>query len=157
MRKDLFLKPLKNGHHSALAMGLLIQQCAEKIQCDASNDALLGLREMVLVFFYSELKPHFATEESLMKTFGNRLNKGHSQRIRSEHSRMTILVQEGSLGALVEFSYLQAAHIEFEEKEFFTVLGDKLHPYEKEAVALYLGQTLPSNPVAELEKEASPG
>ncbi len=157
MKREPFLSALRSGHHSALVVGMVIQQCFDKIQCDAAEEVFRGLPEMVAVFFHSELKPHFASEESIIQVFRDRLDKKHSQRIYSDHRYLISLIQDGSLEALNEFAVFLAAHIQFEEEEFYPTLEKILQPGEKQAVALYFEKTLPSFSEIEREKEPKPG
>lgn len=152
MEREKFLSGLRSGHHSALVIGMLIQQSYNKVQCNAAEDAIWGLHDMADCFFQTELKPHFAAEESLMAVFGKILNKKIKERILSEHRYMISLIQDGSLEALNEFAVVLAAHIYFEETEYYPILEKILKPEEKQAVALYFEKTLPSLEVVRKEK-----
>jgi hypothetical protein len=131
MNDEQFLAMLKFGHRFALCVGRVIRECAAKVQCDASLDALRGLPEMVGAFAANELKPHFAPEESLLGVFGARLDPQDDQRIRSEHRYMVSLIQDGSLEALNEFAGVMENHVRFEEEKFYPLLGKKTLPEEK--------------------------
>lgn len=133
MKRDVRLRPLSRDHHHALVLGRFIAAICARNGMDAEAVALVRER------FTSELIPHFAIEERMLRTLEGRGVDHLVRRTRDEHAQMLHLLDQasadGETQCMCELGVLLTEHVRFEERELYPACEHYLSDDDLELVA----------------------
>lgn len=140
MKREQFLIPFSQEHHTGLVVALLIQKKSPRF----SNlpDTIEGKKQYLLETFKNELLPHFEREEELLiegMRYQAAESSDYSRRVLNEHTQMKSMIEEiRSTEAPIElmdtFGTLLEQHIRYEEREWFQYLQEMTSQEQKDNV-----------------------
>ena len=123
MKRAAALIELSREHHAALALALHTRRAAL-----AGGETAEAMAATVIERYRSELRPHFEEEErTLLAPLRQAGETALIERLRNDHDALTAMVraltaQGDRRNQLLAFADRLAAHVRFEEREFFPVL-----------------------------------
>lgn len=140
MKREQFLIPFSQEHHTGLVVALLVQKKSPRF----SNlpDTIDGKKQYLIEVFEKELLPHFEREEEFLIHGMRYVIPGaadYSQRVLDEHKRMKEMIgkiktSHTPADAMDEFGALLEQHIRYEEREWFQYLQEVTSQDQKEIV-----------------------
>ena len=140
MKREQFLIPFSQEHHTGLVAALLVQKKSPRF----SNlpDTTMGKKEYLVEVFEKELLPHFNREEEFLidgLRYQNPEASEYSKRILKEHTEMKSMIEEIRLSnspveLMDKFGALLESHIRYEEREWFQYLQEMTSQEQKDKV-----------------------
>lgn len=140
MKREQFLIPFSQEHHTGLIAALLIQKKSPRF----SNlpDTIEGKKSYLIEVFEGELLPHFEREEKLLidgMRYQSTEAESYNQRVLDEHTQMKKMIEdirncESPAELMDQFGALLEKHIRYEEREWFQYLQEITGQEQKEVV-----------------------
>ncbi|GEM_PF-2663689 len=140
MKTEYFLLPITQWRQEAVEVCAEITETLKTIQKDGGGSIFMEFSAKIRDFLQNRLEPHFQAEAKLMEILGRHLapNEKKLQRILSDRSRLSGLLQNGSLESMLLFVPEFQDHLRFEEDEIFPLMQEKLSDAEKKEAELEL-------------------
>ena len=152
MKRHASLVPLSRDHHDGLLLATRLQQRRNALLRLWSHDPFWQA-DYVVKFFEDHLSPHFEAEEKILFPVSEPFleeKKELIEKLLQEHEDMRSFVQsfrqpeEKKLECnLEQFGKLLEEHIRCEEREFFPLCEQAIHPEALEDIRLKIEEYRP--------------